>query len=73
MFLNKGSQQAAAEQLWQKVSQQCAGTNVSRGAFCILGRMVYIWVVDVSDTAAALCGASELSLVCLEEEIQQID
>lgn len=32
-----------------------------------------LWVVDVSDTAAALWGASELSLVCLEEEIQQTD
>lgn len=34
-----------------------------------------LWVVDVSDTASALCDASELSpaLVCLGEEIQQTD
>lgn len=34
-----------------------------------------LWVVDVSDTAAALCDASELSLtlVCLEKEIQQTE
>lgn len=34
-----------------------------------------LWVVDVSDTAAVLCDASELSLalVCLGQEIQQTD
>lgn len=34
-----------------------------------------LWVVDVSDTAAALCDASglALALVCLGEEIQEAD